>query len=298
MSGLNSILKNRFYVGEIYYREMIYTGDHEPILDRELFDAVQAQLARNNVAKNLIVRGRPAILSGKIYDDNGNRMLSTHTNKNGVRYRYYASTATLQRQKAEAGSIARVSAPDIETLVLQELRKRFTKAVTGDVPADNARDLIEVHVDRIVVARHWIEITLSDRSSNPQGRGTKEQAGRVIQVLWTPPSFVALKGELHVPSGHLQLKAETRDALIRAIAKALSWMQELIDGKTPSFKEIAAREGKCERHIRLLAPLAYVAPTTVLSIINQTAPASMTVTGLAKTLKLQWPRNGEAVSPA
>ena len=49
-------------------------------------------------------------------------MTPTHANKKGVRYRYYVSHALLQGQKADAGSVARVSAPDVEKLVIDALR--------------------------------------------------------------------------------------------------------------------------------------------------------------------------------
>jgi hypothetical protein len=39
------MLKNRFYVGEIAYHGESHKGEHEPILDRDLFDTVQARLA-------------------------------------------------------------------------------------------------------------------------------------------------------------------------------------------------------------------------------------------------------------
>jgi hypothetical protein len=52
----------------------------------------------------------------------GNRMSPTHANKRGVRYRYYVSHAILQNRKAEAGNIARVPAPEIETLVCEGIR--------------------------------------------------------------------------------------------------------------------------------------------------------------------------------
>ena len=42
---LAHILRNRFYIGEIVYRGEIHRGEHEPIVDRLLFDAVQARLA-------------------------------------------------------------------------------------------------------------------------------------------------------------------------------------------------------------------------------------------------------------
>ncbi len=57
-----------------------------------------------------------------IFDDRGNPMSPSHANKNGVRYRYYVSQALLQHRKAEAGSISRVSAPDIEALVCKAVK--------------------------------------------------------------------------------------------------------------------------------------------------------------------------------
>jgi hypothetical protein len=49
--GLNHLLKNRAYVGEIIHHGQVHAADHEPILERALFDAVQARMAANNVAK-------------------------------------------------------------------------------------------------------------------------------------------------------------------------------------------------------------------------------------------------------
>ena len=74
VGALAHFLKNRFYVGEVAYRGEIHAGEHEPILDRETFDAVQASLAGN--ARKLRVRlsESPAILIGRIFDAAGNRM--------------------------------------------------------------------------------------------------------------------------------------------------------------------------------------------------------------------------------
>ena len=44
------------------------------------------------------------------------------------------------------------------------------------------------------------------------------------------------------------------------------------------------REGQGERHIRLLAPLAFLSPRIIAAIVDGTAPANLTVTGLAKAL--------------
>ena len=43
VGSLAHLLKNRFYIGEITYRGEVHHGEHEPILTRDLFEAVQAK---------------------------------------------------------------------------------------------------------------------------------------------------------------------------------------------------------------------------------------------------------------
>ena len=45
--ALYLMLQNRIYRGEIVHREQSYVGEHTPIIDQPLWDAVQAQLADN-----------------------------------------------------------------------------------------------------------------------------------------------------------------------------------------------------------------------------------------------------------
>ncbi len=84
------------------------------------------------------------------------------------------------------------------------------------------------------------------------------------------------------------MKPETRSALLAAIAKARLWIDQIRLGRVASFPEIAARESLGERHIRLLAPIAFVSPRIIAAIIDGTAPAELTVTGLAKALSYSW----------
>jgi len=130
VGSLAHLLKNRFYIGEVVYRGEVYRGEHEAILERTLFEAVQAKLAANTVARQVQIKGSPAILTGRIFDDRGNRMSPTHSNKRGVRYRYYVSHMLLQNRRREAGSVPRVPAPEIEALVLDGIRKHL--ASTAD----------------------------------------------------------------------------------------------------------------------------------------------------------------------
>jgi hypothetical protein len=50
VGSLAYLLKNRLYIGKIAYRGEVHRGEHVPILDRDLFEAVQTKLAANAVA--------------------------------------------------------------------------------------------------------------------------------------------------------------------------------------------------------------------------------------------------------
>ena len=50
--SLYLMLRNRIYRGEIVHREQSHLGEHEPIIDQPLWDAVQAQLASNTAQRN------------------------------------------------------------------------------------------------------------------------------------------------------------------------------------------------------------------------------------------------------
>ena len=90
------------------------------------------------------------------------------------------------------------------------------------------------------------------------------------------------------PSPSPTMKPENRDALLAAIAKARQWIDDLRLGRAATLAEIATREGVGERYVRLLAPLAFVAPRLVAAIADGTAPADLTVTGLAKSVPYGW----------
>lgn len=299
VGALAHLLKNRFYLGDVVYRGEISRGDHEPIIDRDTFDAVQAKLASAAAARQLHLKGSSAILTGLIFDDRGNRMTPTHTNKRGARYRYYVSHALLQKRNDEAGSVSRMPAPELEALVVEALRERLHDENEGDrrAPAHD-RDLIEAHVDRIVVEPEAIRIYLTDR--NVRGTGNGDQVSdvapttasgsdkRVLMVPWSVANRIENKGVVHVPMPTMTMTSGDRDALLMAIAKSRSWIDDLLSGRTASFTDIAAREGKVECHIRLLAPLAFVSPRVVSALQTEPAPAGLTVTGLAQALPYSW----------
>jgi DNA invertase Pin-like site-specific DNA recombinase len=295
VGALAHLLRNRFYVGEIDYRGEVHAGEHEAILDRSVFDKVQAKLKKNAVDRAIRLKGSPALLMGRIFDDSGNRMTPSHSNKGGVRYRYYVSHALIQGRRHQSGSVSRVPAVEIEDLVLQAVRQDLSSRIPENVPLE--QDVIVARIDKIIVKREAIEIKLletepTSTSAGPGKRKSKEAEtanSNTIWVPWTTPAFVAVKGIVHaLPENGPTLTSDTRDTLLNAIAKARHWIDDITSGRAKSFAYIAKNEKKVERHIRLLAPLAFVAPSIVHSIIEGTAPANLTVTELAKSSVHSW----------
>jgi site-specific DNA recombinase len=247
----------------------MHRGEHEPILARDLFEAVQAKRAANAVARQHRLRGSAAILTG-LFDDRGNRMSPTHANKRGVRYRYYVSHALLQNRKADAGSI--VPAPEIETLVCEGVRRHLIEL--GDEEPATAiadRQLIERHVARVIIKPQALEVCLvptgeeqvEDPSVHP---APCHPPTTTITLPWTAPSFQAVKGIIHAPSAKPTMKAETREALLAAVAKARGWIDDIRLGRIGSFAEIAEREALGPSACWLLSPFCRPASLRRLSM--------------------------------
>jgi site-specific DNA recombinase len=299
VGALAHFLKNRFYIGEVVYRGETHSGEHKPIVDRPTFDAVQAKLAENARARRIRVENSPAILIGRIFDDRGNRMTPSHSNKDGVRYRYYVSHALLQRRKKDAGRVTRVPAIQLEKLVVEAIRAEARPAMEpkGDL---SDRAVIDRYVARIIVRPDSIDIELREPTPAPAplldapenaGAAASSTCTTVISLPWSAPAFLSVKGVLHQPEAKPTLKQETRDAILLAVAKARSWIDGIVSGRVQSFDEIAEREGKMERHIRLLTPLAFIPPRTLAAIIDGTGPHDATATGLAQAVPCRWDRS-------
>lgn len=173
------LLRNRFYVGEVAFKGEILQGEQLPILDRSLFDAVQAKLGQQKIAFKSARMISGALLTGRIYDDRGNRMSPSHTHRRGIKYRYYLSTVLVQGLAKQAGSISRVPAPEIELVILRSLRDHLKRPE----PMDD-RDLIKQHLRRVVIEQERLALTLA--VDNRAGSSSRKSV-KVLHVPWRKP---------------------------------------------------------------------------------------------------------------
>ena len=113
------VLKNRLYLGEIPHGEKKYPGAHPPIVERKLFDHVQARLAEQRCAQ----RDRHVVsapLRGLIYDIDGAPMTPTFSHgRSGRVHRYYVSAPLQQGRRTlpTPNAVRRVAAGALDGAV-------------------------------------------------------------------------------------------------------------------------------------------------------------------------------------
>jgi hypothetical protein len=96
--ALYTLLQNRIYRGEIAHQGNAYSGQHDAIVDPQLWQNVRDRLVANRHDRALAVGAEaPSLLAGLIVDADGHRMTPTHAVKTGKRYntmsRHHSSPA-------------------------------------------------------------------------------------------------------------------------------------------------------------------------------------------------------------
>jgi hypothetical protein len=264
-------LVNRTYLGEIGHDDRWFKGEHEPILDRALFDKVHQVLNDNRVRRRTTNINSKALLKDLLYDDRGNPMSPSFTTKEGIRYPFYLSSAVLRGRKHEAGTVNRISARDIETAVLAALRDN---ALGTDDDDANAPDEL--------VARYLAKVTIrSDRLVIKLKNGTKS-----LQPPWESTRHRNLAKIENVESASDQRK--TNPSLVQAVVRAHVWLRVLRSGKYKSIEALATAAKIHPKVVRNRIQLAFLAPTITRQVLAGTQPASMTMNGLTEQARQNW----------
>jgi site-specific DNA recombinase len=124
-STLHGLLTNPLYVGKVRAAGEVCEGEHDAILDDDLWQAVQDRLAANADAgpKRSRVRNRAgAILKGLLYCGAcGSAMTYHYTQSGGRKYAYYVCSRAM-KQGAKACPGSRVAVGELEAFVLDQLR--------------------------------------------------------------------------------------------------------------------------------------------------------------------------------
>jgi site-specific DNA recombinase len=293
------LLRNRFYIGEVKYKDEILPGEQPAIMDRTLFDAVQQKLTDQWTALSTVRNATDHLLTGLLFDDAGHRMVPTHANKSGVRYRYYVSLPHLhgESKTASVGSVSRIPATDIEDVIVKSLHEHLIAQKekpfsSGSQVGD--RKMLQDSIARIDVHKDHLAIRLK-ADDEETSDSTYEH---LLSIPWQkPPSKRARR--ILLPHGVLRnevrpTRIERRARLVSAIARGRRWLDEVVSGSVTDVQEIATRQKCSVRQVNMTISLAFLAPDLVKAAVEGRLPRGIGVERL-RDPPAEWSRQFEAL---
>jgi site-specific DNA recombinase len=298
---LYKILSNPLYIGEIEHKGVRYPGQHPPLIDAATWDAVQTQLAANHHENRARTNAKSkSLLAGLIYDDAGNRLVSSHATKNGKRYRYYvtsqgtgrsAETPNLPRLRLPASMVDELLRTTLQNFLTDKtrisalLRERRCRpaeigsglAIAGKLadslsPAEPMAQNVADLLARVTVSSTSLNISikrdrllgvLTDRFADPSQDDGQDN---VISVEATVPAALGSGSGKLVFDNQI---GETLDAaVVKAIARASVWFEQLTTGKSQSMAQIAIGENITDNYVSNLIHLAWLSPGLVGRVLD------------------------------
>jgi hypothetical protein len=94
-----------------------------------------------------------------------------------------------------------------------------------------------------------------------------------------------------VVSGDSKASLKTDPALLKIVARARCWFDDLVSGRVASMVEIGKREKLGKRYVSRVIRLAFLAPEIVEQIVNGCQPPELTAQSLLNDrteLPLAW----------
>jgi DNA invertase Pin-like site-specific DNA recombinase len=330
--ALYKILRNHIYVGEIRHKGAVYPGQHEAIIDREQWNQVQKLLAQNRQGSRRKARATKAsIFTGILFDAAGNRYTPTHTNKSGRRYRYYTSQAVI-RKTTDTDEPARIPAHDLESAVIDrivkflksprevlkvyhqegrqnrsgkyvELINRAAKiAATWTRKSAMQRErFVQAIIARVIIHPDSVELEIRSNelirqlTGNP---GPPSSDSRDLISLRCPFRCASCGKTLRLIVGNDQTPSPVSTlAILKAIARARAWREQLISGEAHGIKHLAKLHSLQATYVRRILPFAFLSPSSIDAILDGHVTPGLTLDSLVGKIPLEWKEQGASIAP-
>jgi DNA invertase Pin-like site-specific DNA recombinase len=320
--ALYLMLQNLIYRGDITHKGDAYPGEHKAIVDKALWDKVQAVLAENRVDRTTGADAKyPSLLAGLAFDDSGERLTPTHAVKKGTRYRYYVSKSLITGAAKDHSQGRRIPAGNLENLVIGRLRAFLADegavlSAISDVEQNGAqqkrliargRQISEELPTLAPDAVRFILMTLVNRvdikSEHVEIKVCRKRLHDLLQTESINPSLAAALPASH-PRDILKLKVKARlrrvgremklivhnaddraaadPGLLRIVARAHDFQERLVQDPNLTVPAIANQERLTIGYLARLLRLPSLAPDIVTAIINGKHPPQLSAKRLTR----------------
>ena len=328
--ALYLLLQNRTYRGEATHKGNAYPGEHAAIVDKPLWDAVQAVLADNRVQRASGVNTKaPSLLTGLLFDEAGERLTPTWSVKKGTRYRYYVSTSLVKGGSKADSTRRRIPAGNLETIVMDRLRRllssrgelldaiegasigrtgqgqliqrgRKLAEELGQTPEKN-RTTVTALVRRVEIGADSVKIDVSrDRLAALFGSEHEEVAhnepidpsGHIL-TLTAPVQLTRVGREMKLLVDDSNDHRSPDMSLLRVLTRAHDVQQRLAEDTALTVHDIARDERVTPDYLYIVLRLRWLAPDITSAIINGRQPAQLNAKRLMR-LTAQLPADWSA----
>jgi site-specific DNA recombinase len=187
------LLTNITYVGKLRYKKEVHAGEHEAIIDGELWQRVQSKLQRNGRTGGAMVRNKfGAILKGMIHCvPCGCAMSPTHATRDGTkRYRYYVCLSAQKRGWQSCPSQS-IPAGELERFVVEQIK---------DIGRDSLLVAETVRQARAQADERIAEIEAEERRLGRELAGHQRDMHKLIEQLGAATAdcvATALHADIH-----------------------------------------------------------------------------------------------------
>ena len=326
--ALYLMLQNRIYRGEITHKGDAYPGEHPAIVDKALWDKVQAILADNRVDRATGSDAKyPSLLAGLAFDENGERLTPTHAVKKGTRYRYYVSRSLITGVAKDHSEGRRIPAGNLENLVVGRIRtflvdegailnairdehangadqrrligrgRQISEELTT-LPPDETRAMLMALLNRVDIRPDRVEIKVHRRQLlellQAQSINSRAPAGRPhgdfddILTLTVKARLQRVGREMRMLVENADGQTSADPGLLRIIARAHDFQERLMQDTDLTVPAIANQERVSTGYLSRLLRLPALAPDIITAIINGKHPPQLTAKKLMR-LALQIP---------
>lgn len=302
---LYRILRNPIYIGQIPHKNQRYPGNHPPIIDADLWQQVQDRLEANRqVHKTRTTIESRYLLTGLVWDTDGNRFTGSHSKKQGTRsYRYYVQ----QLQTSDNhGRPMRIPAQELESAVIQGIiaylddhanllhdlpdhpdptwllahARSFSKEIS-EAKSEVLRQLLQ----KVVVEPNQLRLEISLAPLYPAaGRSLMKQLDIPARLQ---RSGLAMRLIVHSAEG---AAGKPDPKLIRLVTRSHDWAMRFISGRYKTIREIAEAEEVTASYVTRLIQIGLLNPNLMQAIVRGQQPAGFTAITLLNvgSLPLDW----------
>lgn len=156
--SVHALLTNPIYCGKIKHKTDLYQGQHQAIIDDEIYERVQAQLRENSFNRgNRLPSKYGGLLKGLIRCPNCNvAMVHNMTKRNAIVYRYYTCVRAIKRGR-QACKHPSLPAGEIEAAVVDQVREISRDTKLRDEIIRQA--MIATQQGRAELESHHVQLT-------------------------------------------------------------------------------------------------------------------------------------------